>query len=404
MISFNQARAIVASLEPLDAEEVDIANAIGRVLSEDVRCLVDAPPKDSSLKDGFALKAADISCASPDSPVSLSILGTLYAGQEGDLTIKHGQAAQIMTGAGIPKGADAVLPQELTTTQKGQKNKVFCLGSTSCGRNILKKGADLKKGEVLLAKGTVLTPNLIGLLTGGGICRVSVIRSPSVAIVATGSELTEDGRVDECDKIFPSNRATIGAWLKVIGVDSKAMLCRDDPKALREMLAHCLERFDVVITSGGVLDGKKDLVVSTFQELGVDFLFRRVRMGPGKGVCMGTKDRTLVFNLPGGPPSNFVAFIFIALFAIIRLMGNSDAFPTFIKATLTCSLKGRADWTQLLLSQTRFKGSGFFTVPVFEESRLKRIANANSIIIIPEGKSHVKAGHEVEVALLPKSF
>ncbi len=401
MISFSKAKAIISGVEQLGSEEINASIAVDRVLDEDVFCLVDSPPRDSSLKDGFALRAEDIVHASSDSPVRLIVSGTLWAGQKDVLEIGKGQAVRIMTGARIPSGANAVLPQELADLQGD--HRVLCRASTFVGRNILKQGADIRKGELLLKKGTVLTPPLVGLLTGAGVSRIKVVRSPSVAIVATGSELAEEGKIDESEKIFPSNRSTIYSWLRRYGIKAKALLCRDEPVALHKLLDLCLADFDVVITSGGVLDGQRDLVVSTFQELGVEFLFQRVRMGPGKGVCMGVKGKKLVFNLPGGPPSNYVAFMFIALSAILRLMGRRDEFPPVIKATIGSDVKGREDWTQLLLAKTCLTGWGFFTMPVVEESRLKRIAFSDSAIVVPEGVRHIKAGQETYVALFELS-
>ena len=395
MISFSKAQEIVSAVGVLGTEAVNPTMALGRVLSEDVRSFVDSPPRDSSLKDGFALRAADIENASPENPITLKVTENLCAGQEKAVSITSSQAVRIMTGATIPQGADAVLPQELTSYSE---DKVLCLASTSPGRNILSRGADLKKGEVLVRKGARLDPGLVGLLVGAGVTRVQVFSLPRVVIVATGSEIAEEGAIDESYKIFPSNRATIASWLRLFGMKPQMRLCRDEAAELRRLLAACIDDFDVIITSGGVLDGERDLVVATFEELGAEFLFKRVRMGPGKGVCMGRIGRKLVFNLPGGPPSNYVAFLFVALPAILRLMGEEGSFPPIQIATLTADLKGRADWTQLILSKTGFRGGSLFVSPVVQESRLKRIAFSNSVVIIPEGVSFLKAGDRVKVS------
>ncbi len=397
LISFNEAIEVVNRIEPISVQELDVGRALGRVLAEDVLSRVDSPPRDSSLKDGFALCSSDISAASKKSPVRLKVVGNLSAGEDEVLEIGRGQAVRIMTGARIPKGADAVLPQELTLVEG---EAVVCLADSAPGRNVLEQGADLKKGEVIVKKSTLLTPGLLGLIIGAGVTRVRVYGTPKVVIVATGSELAEEGMVDESKKIFPSNRATILAWMRRFGIKAEARLCADEIGPLTGLLKECLEGFDVIITSGGVLDGERDLVVSTFESLGVDFNFKRVRMGPGKGVCMGTKGKRLVFNLPGGPPSNYVAFIFVALAAVRRLMGDKRIFPKRVQATVTKDLKGRVDWTQLVLASTKMKGTGLFATPVLEESRLKRIALSNSVIIMPEGTSWLRAGEQTEVALL----
>ncbi len=401
MISFQEARAAVSQVCPLGTQEIDVSNSLGRVLSEDVVSLVDSPPIDSSLKDGFALRAQDIETASYKRPIRLTVRGSLCAGAQASLSINESEAIKVMTGARLPDGANAVLPQELAS-EEGD-SAVSCLAPTTEGRNILQKGSDISKGEVLLPKGVRLTPGLIGLLTGAGLTKVKVFSIPRVVIVATGSELAEEGRLNEAYKIFPSNRATIVSWLKGIGVEAKAMLCKDEPQALERLLSDCLENFDVIITSGGVLDGERDLVVKIFERLGVGFCFKRVRMGPGKGVCMGTLGKRLIFNLPGGPPSNFVAFLFVALSSVIRFIGITEPFPKVVKATLGNPLKGRSDWTQLVLAKLRFKGNAFYTFPVREESRLKRIAFSDSVIINPEGSTVLRAGQLVDVAVFQPS-
>ncbi|NPA94697.1 MAG: molybdopterin molybdotransferase MoeA [Thermodesulfobacteria bacterium] len=397
LISFKDALEEVERVGPLHIQEIETGKARGRVLAADVLSNVDSPPRDSSLKDGYALRFGDIARASQKSPVTLEVVGNLAAGEDKEFSITGGQAVRIMTGARIPSGADAVLPQEFTR-QDG--DEVVCLADSGPGRNILSKGADLSKGEVVASRGSILTPGLLGLITGAGVTRLKVYAPPKVVIVATGSELAEEGMIDESKKIFPSNRATIIAWLHRFGIYADARLCADELKALETLFGQCLEEFDVVITSGGVLDGERDLVVSVLESLGVNFLFKRVRMGPGKGVCMGSKGPKLVFNLPGGPPSNYVAFIFIALASVLRLMGDTRQFPARARATLLKDVKGRPDWTQLILARSSMKGGSLFTTPVLEESRLKRIASSDSVIIIPEGRSHIRAGDQAEIAIL----
>ncbi len=397
MISFPKARAIVSGLSPIGTEKVPVLKALNRVLAVDIHSRCDSPPNDSSLKDGFALRAEEVRDASLNSPVTLRIKGSLFAGENKGLKVKRGEAIRIMTGAPIPQGADAVIPQELTR-EKGKDCLV--LASTTSGRNILKRGTDCMDGELLLKRGTTLNPVLLGLLTGANIGEVEVFRLPRVLVVATGSELSETGDFSERGKIFPSNKATIIAWLNQFGIPCQSKIVRDEIDPLKGLLAKSLKEYDCIITSGGILDGEKDLVISILEDLGVEFLFKRVRMGPGKGVCMGRIGKRLIFNLPGGPPSNYMAFIFIALFGILRLSGHREDFPRVINATITRDVKGRSDWTQFLLSRLSFKGKAFFAEPVEEESRLKRIALSNSAIIIHEGISRIRRGEACKVALL----
>ncbi len=398
MISYLKAKSFINKISPLGTEEILPSKALKRVVAKDVISMADAPPYDSSLKDGYAIYASCIKDASENNPVELDVIASCFAGEQKRKVLPFGKAIKIMTGAVIPKGADAVLPQELTK-EKGN-NKVICLADTTPGRNILKKGVDVSFKEIICQKDTFLTPALLGLITGANVSKINVYKLPKVAIIATGSELSDKENGSVSGKIFPSNRATIAAWLEEFGIRSKLMLCGDDKNELLQLVHKGLLEFDVVITSGGVLDGERDLVISVMEQAGVEFLFRRAKIGPGKGVCMGVANNKLVFNLPGGPPSNYVAFIFIALPAILRLSGFKSDFPPVISATLTSTVKGRSDWTQFILSRTFFKGNAFWCEPVFEESRLKRIAFSNSVIILDEGITKITKGQIAKVAML----
>ena len=398
MISFKKALCFVEAVPPLPEERIPASGALSRVLSRQVISQIDAPSVTSSLKDGYALISKDVRQASPEDPVWLHIIGTITAGDHSDLKVQHGQAVRIMTGAPLPAGATAVLPQELTVMEKN--GRVAAGACSETGRNILTRGADIKKGEAILEEGTVVNPAAAGLITASGNAQIWSYRVPEVSVLATGSELMEEDTGSMQGKIFPSNRATIAGWLQTFGIPCKTALCGDDAQELKGLLASLMESSDVVITSGGVLDGEKDLVISVMESLGVKFLFKRCRIGPGKGVCMGTKDGKFYFNLPGGPPSNYVAFLFIALPAILRLSGRTQIFPPRARATIMSEVKGRADWTQLILSRTWWRGLSLAASPVLETSRLKRICLADSIILLPEGLSRIGRGETAEVGLL----
>lgn len=398
MISFNEALGFVQSVYPMADEIIPAEKALFRVLSQPVLSKTSAPAVTSSLKDGYAVISADIRDAARANPVGLIVKGTVTAGEEADIKLKPGEALKIMTGAPVPPGATAVIPQELTPTDG--KNHISALASSEPGRNILDKGADIKEGETILEKNTFITPAISGLVSASGNDHVRVYRRPAVSVLATGSEIADEGSGCHHGKIFPSNRATIAAWLRKFGIECRTALCGDDAGQIKRQLEELLEISDVVITSGGVLDGERDLVISVMERVGVKFLFKRCRIGPGKGVCMGRKADKFVFNLPGGPPSNYVAFLFIALPAIIRRMGITKYFPPAARATVTAEIKGRSDWTQLILANAVWRGPSLSASPVPETSRLKRIAFSNCIIVLPEGASRTGPGETAEIRLL----
>ncbi len=398
MISFNEALDFVRSIPPLGEEKVKASKALLRVLSQPVISKTDAPSVTSSLKDGYALKSDDISTAAKDSPVPLAVKGTVTAGDDTEFEIHQGEAVRIMTGAPVPPGATAILPQELTTPS-GQ-GVISALAPSQRGRNILERGTDLRAGHLILEKDTLVTPAISGLISASGNNWVWAYKRPIVSVLATGSELAEEGAGSLQGKIFPSNRATIVSWLQTFGIECRTALCGDDEKELEQLLLKLFDGSDAVITSGGVLDGDRDLVISIMERIGVKFLFKRCRIGPGKGVCMGVKGTKFIFNLPGGPPSNYLAFIFIALPGLLRLMGRGGLFPPMERATVLTDLKGRDDWTQLILAKSRMRGVCPLASPVKETSRLKRIALADCVIVIPEGISRIKRGQMAEIRRL----
>ncbi len=398
MISFKEAIGLIKSLSPMEEECISSGNAVCRVLSRPVFACVNAPADTSSLKDGFAIRSDDVKQAGPDNPVSLQITDIITAGDNTFSYLQPGQAIKIMTGAPVPPGATAVLPQELTLSD-GPK-RVKALANSEPGRNILPRGSDIRKGEQVIQENTLITPGIAGLISGAGVSRVWVYRKPRISVLATGSELAEEGAGAIQGKIFPSNRATIAAWLKLFGIECGTELCRDDAGQLETILTKLAEKNDVVITSGGVLDGDRDMVISIMEKIGVNFMFKRCRIGPGKGVCMGRMGDKFFFNLPGGPPSNYVAFLFIALPAILRLMGIQATFPQPATGTVDARLKGRSDWTQLILARAWWQGRNLVASPLRESSRLKRIAFANAVIVLPEGVSQKKEGSQVEIRLL----
>ncbi|MBW2329324.1 MAG: molybdopterin molybdotransferase MoeA, partial [Deltaproteobacteria bacterium] len=311
LISLEEARKIIGEILPLAPEPVHINDGVGRITTADVAAVSDCPSTDSSLKDGFAVVSADIAGASRKHPVTLQVVGTLTAGQDKEgLVVSSGNTVRIMTGAAVPQGADAVLTSEFAELD-GDRATIF--RDAHPGRNILEHGHDVRSSEVLIRPGTRLRATHIGLLAAAGVSEVSVYRQPKIVIVATGSELVKPGNPIARGKVAASNLVTLQAALRDLGMESSAVIIHDDLQNLQQQMMPLLEKFDVMLTCGGVLDGDKDLTMRAMDLLAVEPVFRRVRVGPGKGICLGRRGKTIMFNLPGGPPSNHVAFLLLAL-------------------------------------------------------------------------------------------
>ncbi len=390
-VSLARARRTVARLGPLAAERVGLAQAAGRVAAGDLVAVCDCPSVDSSLKDGYAVVSADLRSAAPSAPVRLEIAGTLTAGQEpGGCRVMPGTTVRVMTGAAIPAGADAVLASEFADEARGV---VLARADAHPGRNILRRGSDVRAGTVVVRGGTPLDAARLGLLAAAGIHEVEVHRVPRVAVVATGSELVLPGMPVAPGRIAASNMVTLAAVLQREGYPVTTRILRDNLATLHRSLAPLIGEHDVVLTCGGVLDGDKDYTMRAMETLGVEPLFTRVRVGPGKGTCMGRKGTTVIFNLPGGPPSNHVGFLLLALPALRRLAGHRDPFAARLQARLTRPVRGQAGWTQVVYGRLRAGGGCCREVePITETSRLQAMAAADCLVELPEETDDLEAG------------
>ena len=395
LISLEEARIIIGEILPLAPEPVHINDGVGRITTADVAAVSDCPSTDSSLKDGFAVVSADIAGASRKHPVTLQVVGTLTAGQDREgLVVSSGNTVRIMTGAAVPQGADAVLTSEFAE-EDGDRVTIF--RDAHPGRNILEHGHDVRSGEVLIRSGTRLRAAHIGLLAAAGVSEVSVYRQPKIVIVATGSELVKPGNPIAPGKVAASNLVTLQAALRDLGMESSAVIIHDDLQNLQQQMMPLLEKFDVMLTCGGVLDGDKDLTMRAMDLLAVEPVFRRVRVGPGKGICFGRRKKALVFNLPGGPPSNHIAFLLLALPGIQRLSGYRGQYKRVYTAELTCPVNGQTGWTEVMYGTLQRLGEKLLVTPVVERSRLLAMAAADCLIELPEDRKKAGTGESVRI-------
>jgi len=396
LISLERARRIVSQIQPLEREKVVIEDGVGRITAGDVAAVSDCPSTDASLKDGFAVVSTDIAGAAEDHPVTLQVVGLLTAGQEPvDQVVAPGKSVRIMTGARIPMGADAVLSSEFAEMEH---DRVTVFRDAHPGRNILEHGSDVRRKEVIIRAGTRLRPAHIGLLAAAGVRRIPVFRQPDIVIVATGSELVQPGDPIGSGKVAASNLVTLQAALRNFGIEPRAVIIHDDLPNLRQQMEPLLAQCDVMLTCGGVLDGDKDLTMRAMDLLAVEPVFRRVRVGPGKGICFGRRNTALVFNLPGGPPSNHVAFLLLALPGILRLAGyRTLADREAYRAELTCPVRGQSGWTEIFYGIKVRQGEKLLVIPIRKRSRLMAMAAADCLIELPEEMKEAHTGELVRI-------
>lgn len=392
-------RLTLKQIEPLPASEVDLADAVDRIVAEDLYARVDSPSVDASLRDGYAVSSADLAAAGPSQTARLKMDGLAAAGGARQGNLIPGTTMRVLTGASVPRGADAVVPDE-DASPNGEM--VEFTASVKAGAFILAKGGDVAGGDAVVRAGDRLTPARAGLLTAAGYRHVRVVRRPRVTVVAIGDEIAEPGSLLTDGKLYASNMVSLGAWCRRYGWPVHAAIAADDHAEIERILTDGAARGDALITSGGAWTGDRDLVVAALQRLGWQEVFLTVRIAPGKGVGFGWLQEKPVFVLPGGPPAAMIGFLQIALPSLLRLGGHKELGLPHIEARLKADLSGRdREWTQIVLGRLTTDDSD---LPLFDplprRRRLVAMADADALVAIPEGVAKLAAGTVVRVQLL----
>jgi len=385
----------LAHISPLNSIEISLNDSTNHRSASDVHALVDSPSVDTSLKDGYAVRSEDIATASSERPVKLKIVDVAAAGVPSTGSVRAGTTIQVLTGAQIPGGADAVVAVEFI---KKENHAIFVANPEESGRNILIKGTDVGTGDVIVRSGDRLTPGRVGLLASGGLPTVMVTPLPRVAIIATGDEIVLPGEPLPEGKLYASNLAALNAWCQRFDMKTRLEKVADNENRMAETLDRCARENDAILTSGGAWSGDRDQVARVLDGLGWNKIYHRVRIGPGKAVGFGFLHKTPVFILPGGPPSNLMAFIHLALPALWRLAGNEGSPLNRKIVYLKESVHGRVkNWTQYIFGQ--ISEDDMFQ-PIRWSSRLKCMAEAHGVIEIPEGLDQYPAGEKVTATLI----
>jgi molybdopterin molybdotransferase len=391
MLSVAEAQSLVLErAQALSPETTGVApSALGLVLAEDVASDIDMPPFDKALMDGYAFRFEDFHGAGP----VLEVAGELMAGQTRDRPLGPMEAVGIMTGAPVPPGADTVVMIERTRVIEGGRVEIQD-ETIRLGANVLGLGREMRRGEVVLSRGTVLRPQEMGLLATVGRTGVKIHPRPSTAIVCTGDELVEAAEQLGPGQIRNGNGPMLAALVARAGAKPDYLgIAKDDMSHLHQLVGRGLES-SVLILSGGVSAGKRDLVPAALEEMRVQPHLHKVAMKPGKPVFFGTRGHTLVFGLPGNPVSSLVCFELFVRPALRVLAGHADRGSDVVDAVVQKDFTYATDRPTYHPALLRADSGGWRVqvVPWFGSADLRGVTRCNSFAILPIGNNQIRAG------------
>lgn len=391
----------------LEAEAVDLEKSVGRVLAEEIRADTDLPPFDRSQMDGFAVRMKDAG----EAPVKLKIVGEAVAGRGFDGKIKKGEAIRIMTGAPVPKGADAVQKVELTKENGGF---IEILEATKEKQNIIRRAEEIEKGAKVFSAGEIITENMIAALASFGYAKVKTGAQPKVSILATGSEIVDVSEKPAQDQIRNSNSVMLDAFARKSGAETEVLpLVKDDFRTLKNQIAGAVglndesqianRKSQILLITGGVSVGDYDFTKPALRELGAEIFFEKVSLKPGKPTVFAKLNDKLIFGLPGNPVSVAVTFYLFVRAALLKMQGARDCElkkgfavtgekikgakerDSFLPVSLATDDAGR-----LVIESLRFRGSSNFIA----------FSRAEALVFVPQGEI-LEAGAVARIAYLP---
>lgn len=392
MITFEQAlKHILDNTKELSVERVFVEDAVGRTLMEDIYSRIEMPPFNKSVMDGYALKARDIKNA----PVILESIGCIQAGQMFKKEIKRGECVKIMTGAALPEGADTVVKVE--DTRQAAKC-VEIMKSARSGESVYDRGENIKRGQRLIKKGTVISTSDISILAMTGRQHVKVIRKPNVAVLNTGGEIVPTGRRLKKRQIYNSNGPQFLALLKSDRINPIFLgIAKDEPNELKKAIQKGLKS-DVLLISGGVSMGDYDLVPDTLKSLGVKTIFYKVKTKPGKPLLFGKKANTVVFGVPGNPVSSFVTYYVYIRPALYKLQGYKYCAPRFEEGTIEGPFRQETGRRHFVPVKVFKKGSQYYLTLVKTQGSadILALSKADGFMVVDENARTVKAGSKIQ--------
>lgn len=399
-VALEEAQSIILdSYSVTEAEYIDLMDSVSRVLAEDIYADIDLPPFDRSPLDGYALRSHDTKDATKTNPVRLRVIAEVAAGYTTGEKVVLGTAIKVMTGAPIPFGADVVIKFEDTVELNGE---VLIFTPLKENSNLIGAGEDVKKGEKLIEKGTVVTYGEIGMIAAQGKAKVSVYKKPEVAIISTGDELLDIGEILGPGKIFNSNLYAIGA--AVISSGGIPVLMGAVPDRITESLERikaALNRSDIVLTTGGVSVGDYDVVKDVFKNIGAEILFWRVAMKPGSPFVFARRGKKLLIGLSGNPAAAVVTYQLMVKPLIHKVSGRKNHMLKKITAVMEDEFMKKSNQRRFLRANVFLKEGKMFACLTGKQSNgvMKSIMGCNAFVDIMPGDS-IKEGDIVNLILL----
>ncbi|RLF88572.1 molybdopterin molybdenumtransferase MoeA, partial [Thermococci archaeon] len=393
VIPLEEALKVVLSFKlPIKVEEVDLANALGRIVAEDVYSPTDVPPFDRATVDGYAVRAEDTFMASEASPVNLKVVGEVHAGEVPSIELGKGETVYISTGAMLPKNADAVIQFE---DVERVNDEIIIQKPAYPGLGVMKKGADIEKGKLLIKKGTKLTFKETALLSAVGIHKVRVFKRPRVAVISTGNEVVLPGQELKPGQIYDINGRAITDAINELGGEGIFIgIAQDNRDSLKELIERAIEVGDLILLSGGASGGMRDLTASVIEELG-EVKVHGIAIQPGKPTIIGIVKGKPIFGLPGYPTSCLTNFTLLVAPLLLKSLGREGKVKK-VKAKLkhkVFSVKGRRQFLPVKLE-------GNIAVPILKGSgAVTSFIDADGFIEIPENVESLDEGEEVEITL-----
>lgn len=390
---------VIKNTSKTEVETVRYLDSYGKYLAEDLYANDDLPMFNKSAMDGFAIRAEDSKGASGENRKSFKVVEEVPAGTTSDYELQKNEAFRIMTGAEIPTSADAVVMFE----QAKEDGNTFTVRKTfNPSDNIALKGEEVKSGDLIVPKGTLINPGVIANLATFGHSTVKVHRTPRVAILSTGSELVDVDQPVERGKIRNSNTPMIVSQLKRIGIEAEVHTFKTDQlDVIIPIFERMLKEVDVIITTGGVSVGDYDLLPKVYEHFQAEVLFNKVAMRPGSVTTVAKLKDTLLFGLSGNPSACYSGFELFVRPSVRYMMGGNDIYAPLIPATLEEDFTKPNPFTRFIRAEVRYTGSEVFVSPSgFNKSNaVTSIARSNGVIVLPSGSRGFKTGDAVHVML-----
>ena len=404
MLTYEEAKVtILAHARAQELEKVDFRNAVGRALAEDLVALEDQPPFDNSAVDGYAVKLKEIAKATEENPVVLRCQEYIFAGRLDTISLQEGECVQVATGAPLPQGTEAVVMREQVVRKEDQ---VYFSHPTKRGNNLRRRGQDMSIGDPLFRVGTTIAPTHLALLAAQGLVEVPLHRSLKINILSTGTELVDPTIKPGPGQIREANSFLLEALLQTEACEvTRLHRVVDDLEGTIKVLDEALKA-DALLISGGVSVGDSDFVKPALKELGVEEIFWRVKIKPGKPLFFGQLEDTKVFGLPGNPASTFVLFEELVRPYLRKCLGHQQLEVPMRSAKITEDFDETSERLQLLRAHWYHQDGIDWVRPVTQQGSfsIASIAQANSLIHMPEDSQPLRSGQSASVRPLAHRF